>query len=102
MRRFPSRPNRDRIVPSTKLYRRQSVSGPERIYFHSEVPLAYQLLGYRLGSLLLAAFAVAGCYTGPVNMRPTVQIEPPGRVFRGQNVTYTATVGDPDGGTPTL
>ena len=65
--------------------------------------MAYRLLGFRPGLLLLAAFAVAGCYTGPVNMRPTVEIKPPtGTYFRGQTAEYTATASDPDGDPVTL
>jgi hypothetical protein len=46
---------------------------------------------------------VAGCFTAPVNMRPTVQITPKQtQVFRGQTATYTAVPGDPDGDAVTL
>jgi hypothetical protein len=59
--------------------------------------LAYSLLRYRLGPVLIAAGLWGGCYTGPVNMPPTVHINPPsGRIFRGQAATYTATASDPD------
>jgi hypothetical protein len=47
--------------------------------------------------VLLAILPVASCYTGPVNMRPTVDItRPAARIFRGQMTTYYATVSDPD------
>jgi hypothetical protein len=52
----------------------------------------------------VAAFAClgAGCFTDPVNMSPTVRINPPAPFFRGQPVPYTATVTDPDGDQPGL
>jgi hypothetical protein len=59
--------------------------------------LAYSLLRYRLGPVLMAAGFWGGCYTGPINMGPAVHINPPpGRFFRGQAVTYTANASDPD------
>jgi hypothetical protein len=44
-----------------------------------------------------ACLGAAGCFTDPVNMSPTVRIDPPAPFFRGQTVSYTATVIDPDG-----
>jgi hypothetical protein len=51
----------------------------------------------RHGPALFAASVLAGCYTGPINMRPTVSIKaPPGLIFRGQMATFTATTSDGD------
>jgi len=47
--------------------------------------------------VVAAACLSAGCYTGPINMPPTVRIDPPSEpIFRGQPLTYTATASDPD------
>jgi hypothetical protein len=65
--------------------------------------LAYSLLGNRLGLAVAAACFWTGCYTGPINMRPTVSITAPlDPIFRGQALTYTATASDPDSDTVTL
>jgi hypothetical protein len=56
-----------------------------------------------LGLAVAAAYLWTGCYTGPINMRPTVSIHaPPDPIFRGLPLTYTATASDPDGDTVTL
>jgi hypothetical protein len=53
--------------------------------------------------LSLAAFALAGCFPDPVNMRPTVQIEAPTQqVFKGQTWSYTARTLDGDDDSVTL
>jgi hypothetical protein len=64
--------------------------------------LAYSLLGNRTGFAIvttaaLSASLVAGCFTGPVNMRPTVTLEPPADpLFRG-DLEFSATADDPNG-----
>jgi hypothetical protein len=61
------------------------------------------LLRKWLGFVAASACLGAGCFTDPVNMSPTVRIDPPAPFFRGQSgVTYKATVIDPDGDTPLL
>jgi hypothetical protein len=61
------------------------------------------LLSYRSGFVAAAAaLLAAGCFTSPVNMSPTVRIDTHAPVMRDQNVTFTATTSDPNGGQPTL
>jgi hypothetical protein len=74
-----------------------------------EVPLAYPLLRYRLGFAIAAAASSlmgAGCFTDPVNMKPTVSIATPTffpgggsaePFFQGAQLAYTASASDPDG-----
>lgn len=52
----------------------------------------------RLGLLLApATVLLAACYTGPINMRPTISILGPEHFLRGAPmVTFTAVPGDPD------
>jgi hypothetical protein len=58
--------------------------------------LAYSLLRNGVGSLLVAGCLWAGCYTDPVNMPPTVEINQRPQPDRGATVPYTATATDPD------
>lgn len=51
-----------------------------------------------LGVWLMAGLLGASCYTGPVNMRPTVTITEPADYFRGQSPVYDATAIDPEDG----
>ena len=56
-----------------------------------------------MGLAVAVACLSAGCYTGPINMRPSVRITTPlDPIFRGQALTYTATASDPDGDPVTL
>jgi hypothetical protein len=55
-----------------------------------------------LVSAVAVALACAGCFTDPINMSPTVAIDPIDPPFRGDPITFTATTSDPDGDTPTL
>jgi len=76
--------------------------------------LAYPLLKSRLGfAIAVAASSLlvgVGCFSDPVNMRPTVRIDTPrtsdGQLadpfFRGTKLLYTATASDPDGDVPTV
>jgi hypothetical protein len=55
--------------------------------------------------LTLAALGGAlacGCFTPAINQPPTVTIDEPGVIRRGENGTFTAEVSDPDGGPPKL
>jgi hypothetical protein len=55
-------------------------------------------MGSVIARLCLASCLLAGCYTGPVNMRPTVSIDPqPAPIYRGESLTFTATWTDPNG-----
>jgi hypothetical protein len=57
------------------------------------------LLRKGLGLTLVVAAFAAGCFTDPVNMPPSIRIDSPAaQTFRGQPVTYTATIFDPDNG----
>lgn len=65
--------------------------------------MAYPLLRNRLGSAVAVAFVCAGCFTDPINMRPSVRIDTPTQAtFRGEPIMYTATASDPDGDAVTL
>jgi hypothetical protein len=65
--------------------------------------LAYPLLRNRLGSVVAVACLWAGCFTDPINMRPSVRIETPNQpTFRGEPVSYPVIASDPDGDALTL
>jgi hypothetical protein len=59
-----------------------------------------------MGSVIVAtsaAFLLAGCYTGSVNMRPTVSINPQAEpIYRGEPLTFSATWSDVNGDAVTL
>jgi hypothetical protein len=60
--------------------------------------LAYPLLRKGFGSAVVVACFWGGCYTDPINMRPTVRIDAPLEpISWGVPVTYKATASDPDG-----
>jgi hypothetical protein len=55
-----------------------------------------------VGLVVAAALAAAGCFTSPINMAPTVQIDPPASVPRHGTASFSATTSDPNGGRPRL
>jgi hypothetical protein len=56
-----------------------------------------------VAACLAATCLGAGCFTGPINMKPEVRIDPLLAPFLpGTTVTYTATARDPDGDTISL
>jgi hypothetical protein len=60
--------------------------------------LAYPLLWNRVGSAIVLSCLLVGCYTDPINMRPTVSIDPQAApVVRGETFKVTATWHDIDG-----
>jgi hypothetical protein len=54
-----------------------------------------------LGGTLLALVA-AGCFTGPINRKPSVSIDPVDTPLRRQAVMFHAQASDPDGDAPSL
>ena len=51
-----------------------------------------------MGFVIALSYLLVGCYTDPINMRPTVSIDPQtAPVFRGEAFTVTATWHDLDG-----
>jgi hypothetical protein len=52
----------------------------------------------RLGLCVAAGLFATSCYTGPVNMRPTIEIDPPGVFSRGSSPTLRARAVDPEDG----
>ncbi|HSZ81132.1 MAG TPA: hypothetical protein VLA14_02565 [Polyangia bacterium] len=53
--------------------------------------------------MVVATGLLVGCYTGPINMRPTVSIDPQAApIYRGESLTFTATWSDPNGDSAVL
>jgi hypothetical protein len=50
----------------------------------------------RLGVVFLSGIVWAACYTGPINMRPSITIKAPGRFFRNTPVTFQTIATDPE------
>jgi PKD repeat protein len=60
--------------------------------------LAYPLLRNRMGSVIALSYLLVGCYTDPINMRPSVSIDPQTEpLSRGEALHFTATWNDPNG-----
>jgi hypothetical protein len=67
--------------------------GPSLVSPHRSSPR-----GLALSFACIAGVFATACYTGPINMRPTISIKPPAtRYTRGSTPTFQATASDPEG-----